>query len=385
MESRFSLVFALLFLAVAIGHANHSPEQYWSSVLPNTPMPKAIKDLLNYDLLEGKSTSVIVGKGGVNVNTGKGKAGGTSVNVGKGGVNVQAPKGKTGGTSVNVGKGGVNVHAPKAKPGGGTSVNVGKGGVNVHTGHKGKPVYVGVKPGSNPFNYIYAATETQLHDDPNTALFFLENQLRPGSKLTLHFPKPTSPATSTFLPREVAKTVPFSSQKLPQILDRFSVKPTSFSAQLIRNAVEECEAPGIAGEDKYCATSLESMVDFSTSKLGKEVALVSTEVEKETGLQQFTVANLAKKSPPATTTAVVCHKLSYPYAVFYCHSTQHTRVYKVGLVGADGTKADAVAVCHTDTSAWNPKHLAFQVLKIKPGTVPVCHFLPQDHLVWVSK
>jgi hypothetical protein len=25
------------------------------------------------------------------------------------------------------------------------------------------------------------------------------------------------------------------------------------------------------------------------------------------------------------------------------------------------------------------------VLKVQPGTVPVCHFLPQDHLVWVSK
>jgi hypothetical protein len=53
------------------------------------------------------------------------------------------------------------------------------------------------------------------------------------------------------------------------------------------------------------------------------------------------------------------------------------------LEGADGTNAKAVAVCHTDTSAWNPKHLAFQVLNVKPGTVPVCHFLPQDHVVWL--
>lgn len=282
---------------------------------------------------------------------------------------------------MNVGKGGVHVNTGKKKPGG-TAVNVGKGGVDVHAGHKGKPVYVGVKPGPDPFNYVYAATEDQLHHDPKVALFFLEKNLRPGSKLTLHFPK-TSPSTSTFLPRQVAKSLPFSSKNLPQIFDRFSVAPKSLEAELIEETIKECETPGIVGEDKYCATSLESMVDFSTSKLGKRVTLISTEVEKETKLQEFSVSNLAKKS--TRDKAVVCHKLSYPYAVFYCHSTEHTRVYEVGLVGADGTKVDAVAVCHTDTSAWNPKHLAFQVLKVKPGTVPVCHFLPQGHVVWVSK
>lgn len=363
MDSRFSLIFLLLSLGIAFSYAHLSPQQYWDFVLPNTPVPKAIDNLLSFDFAEGKSTSVNVGKGGVHVNSGKGKPGGTSV---------------------NVGNGGVNVRTPKAKPGGGTSVNVGKGGVNVNTGHKGKPVYVGVKPGYSPFNYVYAATETQLHDNPNTALFFLEKNLHPNSKFTLHFPKQTTSSTH-FLPRQLAKSLPFSSRKLPQILDKFSILPTSIEAESIRNTIDQCEAPGIVGEDKFCATSLESMVDFSTSKLGKEVTVFSTEVEKDTDLQAFTVVNLAKKPSSTTNSAVVCHKLSYPYAVFYCHFTQHTRAYKVSLVGADGTKADVAAVCHTDTSAWNPKHLAFQVLKVKPGTVPVCHFLPQDHVVWVSK
>ncbi|XP_038898409.1 BURP domain protein RD22 [Benincasa hispida] len=364
MEFRFSLIFVLLSLATVFCYADLSPEDYWRSVLPNTPIPKAITDLLSSDFLEGKSTSVNVGKGGVKVNTGKGKPTGTSV---------------------NVGKGGVNVHTPKPKSGGGSSVNVGKGGVNVHAGHKGKAIYVGVKPGYSPFNYLYAATETQLHDNPTTALFFLEKNLHPNSKFTLHFPKQTTPSSTRFLPRHVATSLPFSSQKLPQILTRFSILPTSFEAETIRNTIQECEAPGVIGEDKICATSLESMVDFSTSRLGKEVTLISTEVEKETDLQSFTVVNLAKKSPSTADSAVACHKLSYPYAVFYCHFTQRTRAYKVSLVSADGTKADVAALCHTDTSAWNPKHLAFQVLKVKPGTVPICHFLPQDHVVWVSK
>ncbi|OAY83003.1 BURP domain-containing protein 3 [Ananas comosus] len=57
----------------------------------------------------------------------------------------------------------------------------------------------------------------------------------------------------------------------------------------------------------------------------------------------------------------------------------------VKMVGKDGAAVDAAAVCHADTAAWNLKHLAFQVLKVKPGTVPICHFLPQDHVVWTRR
>ncbi|KAJ4708018.1 BURP domain protein RD22 [Melia azedarach] len=368
MEFRILPILAFLMLALVTSHAGLSPEHYWNSVLPNTPMPKAVRDLLQPDLLEDKSTSVNVGKGGVNVNAGKGKPGGTYVNVGKGGVHVGAGKEKPGGTSVDVGKGGVNVHTGNEKPGGGTHVNVGgkdaggntgkpgtgtnvgvgKGGVSVSTGRKGKPVYVGVKPGPSPFDYRYAAKNSNA---------------------------------ATFLPRQVAKSIPFSSNKLPEIFNHFSVNPGSLEAEMMQNTIKECEEPGIKGEQKNCATSLESMIDFSTSKLGKSVRAISTEVAKGTKMQKYTIAAGVRQM--AGDKSVVCHKQNYPYAVFYCHATQTTRAYTVPLEGADETKVKAVAVCHTDTSAWNPKHLAFQVLKVKPGTIPVCHFLPEDHIIWV--
>ncbi|KAE8056572.1 hypothetical protein FH972_013337 [Carpinus fangiana] len=381
MEIHLLRIFALLALALVTSHAALSPEEYWKSVLPKTPMPKSVSDLLHQELIEEKGTSVNVGKGGVHVDAGKGKPGGTSVNVGGkgGGVDVHAGKGKPGGTSVNVGKGGVGVDTGKGKPGG-TSVGVGKGGVSVHTGHKKKkPVVVKVNPGS-PFNYVYAATEDQLHDNPTVALFFLEKNMHPGAEMNLHFTKSTE--TATFLPRHVSESIPFSSKKMPEILSRFSVKPGSTEAELMEKTIKECEEPGIRGEEKYCATSLESMVDFSTSKLGKDVRAISTEVEKETQFQKYTIAPGLKKM--GGNKAVVCHKQSYAYAVFYCHSTETTRAYVVPLKGADGTKAKAVAICHTDTSAWNPQHLAFKVLKVKPGSVPVCHFLPEDHIVWTQ-
>ncbi|KAL2346895.1 hypothetical protein Fmac_000895 [Flemingia macrophylla] len=344
MEYRLLPIFTFLNLVLVATHAALPPEVYWKSVLPTTPMPKAITDTLYPDFVEEKGTSVNVGKGS-----------------------------------------GVNVHAGK---GGGTNVNVGGGkggGVHVSTGHKkGKPVHVSVGPKyKSPFDYVYAATETQLHDDPNVAFFFLEKDLHPGTKLNLQFTKTSNQAT--FLPRQVADSTPFSSNKLDSILTKFNVKPGSEEARIMENTIRECEESGIKGEEKYCATSLESMVDFSTSKLGKNVEVVSTEVDgKETGLQKHTtIAPGVKKL--GGNKAVVCHKQSYPYAVFYCHKTETTKAYSVPLESDDGIRVKAVAVCHTDTSQWNPKHLAFQVLKVKPGTVPVCHFLPEDHVVWLPK
>lgn len=384
-------VITLLSLALVGSHAV-TPEVYWKSVLPNSPMPQSLKDLLytTTEWNDEKNTAVDVGKGGVSVDTGKpgkhtnvgvGKGGvavhtgkGTNVGVGKGGVGVHTGKG----TNVGVGKGGVSVHA--GKPGKRTKVGVGKGGVTVRSGHKGKPVYVGVKPGSSPFIYNYAASKDQLKDDPNVALFFLEKDLKQGEEMNLHFTK--SNGKSTFLPRKVADSIPFSTKNLPEIYNEFEVKPESTEAEIMKQTLTECENKGIEGEEKYCATSLESMVDFSTTKLGKNVKAVSTEVnaKESTPLQKYKI-EVAKKL--AANKAVVCHKQNYAYAVFYCHKTVSTKAYAVSLVGVDGTKVKAVAVCHTDTAKWNPKHLAFQVLKVKPGSVPVCHFLPEDHVVWV--
>ncbi|KAL3498376.1 hypothetical protein ACH5RR_041108 [Cinchona calisaya] len=358
MELLKLLLFCMFFSpAVAASHVDL--DIYWKTKLPNTPMPKAVRDLLHNEWLEDKSTSVAVGKGGVNVNTGKGKSGSS-------------------GTHVSVGHSkGVGVRAGKPQ----TSVGVGKGGVHVYTFHKGHPVYVGVTPSPNPFIYQYAATKTQLHDSPNVALFFLQKDLHRGTSMNLQFVK--SANTASFLPRKIADSIPFSSNYVPEIFNQFYVKPESLEAEIITKAIKECEEPGIKGEEKYCATSLESMVDFSTSKLGKNVQAVSTEAEKDIKAQKYGIVDVKKLNDNAK--AVACHKQNYAYAVFYCHTTQTTDAYMVSLVGADGKKAKVVAVCHKDTAGWNPKHLAFQVLKVKPGTVPVCHFLPEDHVVWVSK
>ncbi|KAK6235518.1 hypothetical protein SCA6_010855, partial [Theobroma cacao] len=231
-------------------------------------------------------------------------------------------------------------------------------------------------------NYGYSNPSKEFPDGntpTNNDVYFFESELHPGRKMKLkELAKKVSKAT--FVPRPVAESIPFSIQKFPEILKYFSLEAKSAEANLLKQTVENCERPAIDGEEKYCATSLESFIDSGVSKFGKNIQLLSNELEKETGNQEFTIGQGVKMMGESE---IVCHKMKYAYAVFLCHSIDETAVYTVPLVGADGTRARALAVCHKDTSAWNPKHLAFHILKVKPGTVPICHFLARETLVWV--
>ncbi|CAJ2674800.1 unnamed protein product [Trifolium pratense] len=318
----FHLFHIITFLMLVVVGTNGAillpPQVYWKSMLPNTPMPKAITNLLHpvgY-WSEGKATA----------------------------------------TWVDASKYGINVHAV---------------------------------PEDSPFSYKYAATDTQLHYNSNVALFFLEKDLYYGKKFNMKFTTSNNNGAK-FLPKEVADSIPFSSNKMENILNKLSIKKGTKEYEIVKNTINECEEKVIKGEEKLCVTSLESMVDFATSKLGSNnVEAISTEVEKESNeLQEYVIAKGVKKlgDNNKNKQPVVCHTENYPYAVFYCHKTDKTKVYYVPLEGVvDGNRVKAIVVCHTDTSEWNPKHLAFQVLKVEPGTVPICHFLPQDHVVWFSK
>ncbi|KAH9620772.1 hypothetical protein KSS87_003300 [Heliosperma pusillum] len=328
MEFHFRLVSTFVFFIVALvlaSHAAPSSEEYWKKLLPNIPMPKTIQDSL-----KSGTTGVTIGNKGVDVNVGKPGKDGAVVTVG---------------------------------------------------GPKGKHPVVFVKPRKPfPFVYKYAATQTQLHDNPNVALFMVEKDLKPRTQINMQFTKSTNSAS--FLPRSIAESIPFSSETMSNVYQRLGITPGSSEAEAIKETLKECETKGIQGEEKHCVTSLESMLDYVTSNLGNKVALATNYVEKETKLQKYVIKGV--KYVPGTA-AMICHKMNYPYGVFYCHKTDATKTYEVSLVGVDGTKVDAAVICHTNTSTWNPKHLAFQVLKVKPGTTPICHFLPEDHIVWISK
>lgn len=206
-------------------------------------------------------------------------------------------------------------------------------------------------------------------------IFFLSNHLtHPGGKLKLHFDRGSK---SKFLPFQVAKSFPFSHDKVPEILNLFSVRPNSAQAKLMKETIIGCEESAVGGEDnKYCATSLEDLVDYVVSNIGNQVKVLSTAIDKDV-TTEYTIEKAQKVSSDGN---FVCHKMRYPYAVFHCHKIRDTDAYVVSLIDANGQKSKAAAVCHRDTSSWNPE--LFNVLKIKPGSAPICHFVAADDMIW---
>lgn len=161
------------------------------------------------------------------------------------------------------------------------------------------------------FGYNHeAAVGNQLLKDPTQVVFFLEKDVRPGT--TMKYSLARNSTRATFLHRKTAELIPFSSTKLPDILNQLSVKPGSVEANIMTETIQACERPILRGEERYCATSLESMVDFTTSKLGRNIQAISAEVKRKgaTMLQKYTIKPGVKKL--AGKRLIVCHKLSYP-------------------------------------------------------------------------
>ncbi|KAF3771821.1 BURP domain-containing protein 5 [Nymphaea thermarum] len=241
----------------------------------------------------------------------------------------------------------------------------------------------------NKYRYKLETPLDQLKGDGEINFLFLEGNLKPGSKTKkLDFVKKLQETSGwpTLLPRREAQGFPFSSSKLVDILKRFSLDSNSADASIVKHTLEVCEMEPNKGETRYCATSLESMVDFAVSQLKTNDLQLLTysfvnKEEREPKSRVYTVQPGVVELPSSQ--AVVCHIESYPYAVFHCHKTINTKSYIVPLIAeGDGIRVSAGAVCHTETSSWNPKHASMVVLGIKPGT-PVCHFLSHGHFAFV--
>ncbi|MQM17325.1 hypothetical protein Taro_050294 [Colocasia esculenta] len=357
---RFPSVLLFLILSAAVSSA--AAQDYWKKVLPNTPVPGAVLDLLRPGWLSLISrVSVFVCSWVVAFCMEEDAV-----------CNLHSFLQ----LSAAVSSAAAQDYWKKVLP------NTPLGGAHV-------PIRKGTDTSLNarvpPRWFLYGAdTQTVALRDPNTVIFFHEEDLHRGSKMKLHLGRSTPAAA--FAPRAFADAMPFSTKDLPEILARFSLKPNSKEEAVLRSTLQLCEARPAVGETNHCATSLESMVDFVTSKLGTSVRAVSMVGKRAANKpQNYTVVSVGQSLTALGDKSVSCHELAYPYAVFYCHATPaSTTANIVPLVGEDGDKVAAVAVCHHDTSAWNPGHIAFQMLKVKPGTATICHFMPQDNVFWAT-
>ncbi|XP_009758896.1 BURP domain-containing protein 6-like [Nicotiana sylvestris] len=238
-------------------------------------------------------------------------------------------------------------------------------------------------PSKNEFQQVteISRARSDLQDDFLYKPYFLEKELAKGKVINL--PSFKNKNDAPFLTRQFVESIPFSLKKILEILNHFSIDSSSKDAQTIEETIKFCEEIEVKHkEKKSCATSLESMVDFSLSMLGSNnIVAITTEVQGETPmLQKYTIQEVQQIGDGDN---MVCHKLNYAYAVHFCHVGGRTMTFAVSMIGADGTKVKAISVCHKDTSLWNPRGLPFVVLKLKPGTTPICHFLQDDQIVFI--
>ncbi|RLN41467.1 protein RAFTIN 1B-like [Panicum miliaceum] len=214
-------------------------------------------------------------------------------------------------------------------------------------------------------------------------LFFHEELVQVGKTITLYFPLAAS-APLGLLPRHVADSIPFSTSSLPRALARLGIADNSVQAANMEETLYMCDLPPKAGEAKFCATSLEALVEGSMAALGTRNIRPMTSDLPRTGApkQPYTVRAV---HPVDGSSFVSCHDHNYPYTVYMCHNTPSTRAYIVDLEGThSGLVVTVAAICHADTSNWNSEHVSFKILGTKPGGAPICHYLPYGHNVWVN-
>ncbi|CAN1255666.1 BURP domain-containing protein BNM2A [Linum perenne] len=230
--------------------------------------------------------------------------------------------------------------------------------------------------------------------DQNLSIFFKPDQLKPGSIIPINFSKKHPSNTPHFLSKRESDSIPFASTHLPSLLELFSFPGESPQARAVETTLSLCELEPMVGETKFCATSLESMLDSVRSSFGSETrllkALTTNQLKKSdksvssSFVQDYTV--LKEPEEILARKVMGCHTMPYPYLVYFCHSPGgETKVSKVLLGGGqDGEVVEAVAVCHMDTSKWDHDNPSFRVLGIQPGEGPVCHFLPEFDIVWAD-
>ncbi|KAM7264781.1 hypothetical protein ACFE04_002464 [Oxalis oulophora] len=228
----------------------------------------------------------------------------------------------------------------------------------------------------------YSNVSNSSYHIPNTGRFFRESMLREGNTMPMPDIRDKMPKRS-FLPRAILSKLPFSISRIGEMKKIFHAAENSTMEKMIVNSLHECERAPSEGETKQCAGSIEDMIDFVTSVLGRNVVVRTTENTNGHN-KNITIGSVKGINGGKVTKSVSCHQSLYPYLLYYCHSVPKVRVYDAEILDAN-TKAkinQGTAICHLDTSAWSPSHGAFLALGSSPGKIEVCHWIFENDMTW---
>lgn len=256
----------------------------------------------------------------------------------------------------------------------------------VSTGHK---THTDASGEGTHHHHAHAHNHNNIRQQAD--VFFFHDMLRPGSIITPTIPPTTS--LPALLPRSVAGSIPFSSERLPDIISMFAPASLSMTRE-IRWTLDTCERPRtLPGQSAGCATSLESLAELPPSLLRTRnvrafsAAELPVEAPGTRALRGRYNVTAVRMVSGESSEIVTCHDLMYPYAVYYCHTANPTSAYTVTLTSVDDgvvpKTMEVLTVCHLDTSNWSPKNPFFELHNLKPGEVTVCHFLTKLSIIWV--
>ncbi|GAY38886.1 hypothetical protein CUMW_040140 [Citrus unshiu] len=232
---------------------------------------------------------------------------------------------------------------------------------------------------------------TNLSSDANSVnrwvepgKFFRESMLKQGNVMVMPDIRDKMPRRS-FLPRSISSKLPFATSQLTQLKEIFRVRDNSSMERVILNALAECERAPSPGETKRCVGSVEDMIDFATSVLGRNVVARTTQ-NVNGSKRRVTISSVSGINGGKVTKSVSCHQSLYPYLLYYCHSVPKVRVYEADVldVVSNAKINHGVAICHIDTSSWSPGHGAFVALGSGPGQIEVCHWIFENDMTWTS-
>jgi len=121
-----------------------------------------------------------------------------------------------------------------------------------------------------------------IKKNPASTIFYQYKDLHPGKKMTFLF---TNSGTKvSFLPRQVAESIPFSSDKNTRDFEVVPLEVTSKEAQVIRDEIGGAEH----GMRRQILCKISWVIDwFSVESLGHNDRVLSTEPSKK---QEYTIS-----------------------------------------------------------------------------------------------
>nr|CAB3484204.1 unnamed protein product [Digitaria exilis] len=239
------------------------------------------------------------------------------------------------------------------------------------------------------------------HRVASEKLLFPENVFTVGAQINLNIDRADGLHTPWLHP-DIGDSIVMSTNNFTDTATTFA--PVSASmARDMWSTLSSCEHPReLSSEQKACAASVGSMHEFVVSALGTgDLHAVSTSLDvPEEGIRSpsymykvATVRAVSAHGDKAATNTVTCHSMSFPFALFYCHTVNPTRIYEVTLqreedgvvIASPRTPAvvrRALAVCHVNTLGFDPTLKYWVKLGARPGEASVCHFLTRGDVLW---